>query len=294
MKLFRDFDFGALEDPQYREDSVREQIVMPVLEKLGYQPDGENRMIRSKALSHPFVYVGTNQQKVSIIPDFLLQGKEKNLFTLTATAPDADIRKGAVVAQAFSYAIHPEIRTFFYGLCNGREICIYKWTKTEPVLTIPVTQLEQRWDELSRLVSPQALTKSHFSDFLPDFGLSYLKMGMDKTADFQFAGTWVNLVARVDERTYTLTSEIGGEEEAYMGSFNFSKDLFAQFISCVPATVREKVSSALSEEPFLIVFTREDNFDLIIHARLSERLQSNEDEQYLPLKVVRFEPVLEG
>jgi hypothetical protein len=152
-----------------------------------------------------------------------------------------------VAEQAFAYAIHPEIRTFFYGLCNGRELCVYKWTRVEPVLAIPVTDLDARWEELVGLLGPQALTKSHLSDFLPDFGLSYLKLGGDRNAVFDFAGTEVNLVARVDENTFTLTSVIGGEDDAYLGSFNFPRSLYEEFLSCVPAGAHDKVRTALSE-----------------------------------------------
>lgn len=294
MKLFKDFDFSVIEAPGYTEDSVREDIVNPILERLGYRAAGDNRIIKTKALSHPFVYIGTEQQKVSLIPDYLLQVNETNVFTLEATAPRADIRRGPAVEQAFSYAIHPEIRTLFYGLCNGREICVYKWTKIEPVLAIPIADLDQRWDELYRLLNPSALRKSHLHDFLPDFGLSFLKMGADTNTEFDFAGTWVNLVARVDAHTFTLTSVIGGEDDAYLGSFNFPHDLYEQFLSCVPAAIREKVSTAVSEEPYFIVFTKADNFELIIHARFSAGIQTNEDEQYFPLTVLRFEPVLGG
>jgi hypothetical protein len=294
MELFKDFDFKALEDPRYSEDSVRETIVKPILEKLGYQPDGKNKMLAGKSLTHPFVYIGTRQHKVSSVPDYLSQVKDTYLFTLDAKAPHADIRKGTHVEQAFSYAIHPEIRTFFYGLCNGKEICIYKWTKIEPVLTIPVAQLDKRWDELQQLVSPAALTISHLTDFLPDFGLSFLKTGAEKNSEFHFAGTWVNLVARVDDDTYTLTSVIGGEDDAYLGSFYFSAGQFEQFLSCIPERVREQVTTAVSEQPYFIVFTREDSFELIIHARFSGVIRTNEDEQYFPLTVINFAPVLDG
>ncbi len=37
-----------------------------------------------------------------------------------------------------------------------------------------------------------------------------------------------------------------------------------------------------------IVFTREDSFELIIHARFSGVIHTNEDEQYFPLTVINF------
>ena len=295
MNLFKDFDFRALETPNYTEDSVRENIVNPILQKLGYGASGLHQIIPAKAVANPFVYLGSTQHRVTILPDYLLQVGGTNAFTLGVTAPSVNIHRGEVVEQAFAYAIHPEIRTFFYGLCNGRELCVYKWTRVEPVLAIPVADLHSRWEELARLLGPQALAKSHLvEDFLPDFGLSYLKLGADRNAEFDFAGTEVNLVARVDENTFTLTSIIGGEDDAYLGSFNFPRDRYEEFLLCVPPIAQDKVRTAISEEPYFIVFTKEDNFELIIRARLGGGIHTNEDEQYFPLTVTGFEPVLGG
>jgi hypothetical protein len=88
MKLFKDYDFCALDDPDYKEDAVREDIVTPILKRLGYQPTGENKMIRTKSLTHPFVYIGTKKHKVNIIPDYLLQVSSTYVFTLDAKAPN--------------------------------------------------------------------------------------------------------------------------------------------------------------------------------------------------------------
>lgn len=292
MNLFQDFDFRALETPGYPEDSVRENIVNPILRQLGYGTSGPHQVMPAQAVTNPFVYLGASQHKVSILPDYLLRVDNANAFTLGVTAPSVNIHRGEVVEQAFAYAIHPEIRAFYYGLCNGRELCVYKWTRVEPVLAIPVADLGGRWEELVRLVGPQALTKSHAGGFLPDFGLSYLKLGGDRNAQFDFVGAKADMVARVDENTFTLTSVIGGQDDAYLGSFNFPRDRYEEFLSCVPPGAQDKVRTALSEEPHLIIFTKEDTFELIIHAGLSGGIRTNEDEQYYPLTVTGFEPVL--
>lgn len=53
-----DFDFKLLDDPQFKEDSVREEILFPIIKALGYSASGKNRIIRSKNLLHPFVAIG--------------------------------------------------------------------------------------------------------------------------------------------------------------------------------------------------------------------------------------------
>jgi hypothetical protein len=40
MKLFEKFDFTILDDANFKEDSVREEIIVPILTKLGYSASG--------------------------------------------------------------------------------------------------------------------------------------------------------------------------------------------------------------------------------------------------------------
>jgi len=57
--LFGNLDFKTIEDnPDFKEDSVREVIILPILEKLGYK---QENIIRSKTLQHPFLKVGSKK-----------------------------------------------------------------------------------------------------------------------------------------------------------------------------------------------------------------------------------------
>jgi hypothetical protein len=58
MNLFQDFDFRALETPGYSEDSVRENIVNPILRQLGYGTSGPHQVIPAKAVSQPLPVPG--------------------------------------------------------------------------------------------------------------------------------------------------------------------------------------------------------------------------------------------
>ena len=177
-KLFENFDFAVLNSPEYKEDAVREDILTPVLKKLGYQPYGVNKMIRSKAIPHPFVYIGSTSNKIFIIPDYLLQVDNLNVLVIDAKSPKENIREGKNVQQVFSYAIHPDIRTNMYGLCNGREISIFSVSKKEPIGIFDVFTIDENWDQLYRTISPIALTNPSLLNYLPDYGLCCLKLGI--------------------------------------------------------------------------------------------------------------------
>jgi hypothetical protein len=132
------FDFKALDDPEFKEDAVREEILVPIIKGLGYQVTGDNRVVRSKTLRHPYVSIGSSLQKISIIPDYVFLSEGKPHWVLDAKAPNENILKSRHAEQAYSYAIHPEIRSEYFALCNGRTFILWSMRKLEPVIKFDV------------------------------------------------------------------------------------------------------------------------------------------------------------
>src|SRR5437868_1990330 len=93
-EIFSSFDFELLDDPEFKEDSVREELTKPLLNALGYHAKGKNKIIRSKTLEHPFVKVGTKKRPITNFPDYLLQVDGKNAWVLDAKGPDEHISSG--------------------------------------------------------------------------------------------------------------------------------------------------------------------------------------------------------
>lgn len=114
--LFGKFDFSLLNSPAFKEDSVREELVVPLLRALGYGVTGTNLIHRSKSVTHPFVKVGTKKRKLKNFPDYLLEVNGKYAWVLDAKKPNEEIKTGERVEQAYFYAIHPEIRVRLYAL----------------------------------------------------------------------------------------------------------------------------------------------------------------------------------
>jgi len=154
--LFRNFKFGILDSPNFKEDSVREEIIQPILRELGYSSSGENGIIRSKSLPHPFVNIGSRKERIRIVPDYLLQVRGKNAWVLDAKAPSERIDSGSNVEQVYSYAIHPDIRVKLYALCNGREFIVFNIEHVEPILRLEIAELHRHQQELYWLLSPQS------------------------------------------------------------------------------------------------------------------------------------------
>ena len=72
QNLFGNIDFQSIEkDPDFKEDSVREVIILPILKQLGYE---QQNIVRSKSLMHPFLKVGSNKKiAIKLIPDYIVQ-----------------------------------------------------------------------------------------------------------------------------------------------------------------------------------------------------------------------------
>src|ERR1035438_6508858 len=88
----QDFDFALLDSPGFKEDSVREEVIHPLLNALGYSASGPSRIIRSKGLEHPFLTVGSNDKPITLIPDYLLTVDGNFTFVLDAKAPDEEVK----------------------------------------------------------------------------------------------------------------------------------------------------------------------------------------------------------
>lgn len=149
-----EFDFGLLGSPDFKEDSVREELIHPILRALGYAASGKSRIIRSKGLEHPFLTVGSKQKPITLIPDYLLTVNGNFTFVLDAKAPGEEIKTGYNVEQVYSYAIHPEIRVHQFALCNGREFILFDIQQKEPLLYFQVSEIRYYWDEVVKWLAP--------------------------------------------------------------------------------------------------------------------------------------------
>lgn len=154
------FDFALLDSGEFKEDSVREELVLPILKGLGYSLSGPNRIIRSRGLEHPFLTVGSKRRPITLIPDYLLSVGQNFAFVLDAKGPDGEIKTGQNVEQVYSYAIHPEIRVEFFALCNGREFILFDVRQNEPLLYFHIRELGLHWTRLCGYLAPAKATST--------------------------------------------------------------------------------------------------------------------------------------
>lgn len=155
-EIFGHIDFNQIaSDPDFKEDSVREVVILPILKKLGYK---DLSIVRSKTLEHPFLKVGSNKKiPIKLIPDYALKVENNFAWVLDAKAPDKNINDEKYVEQVYSYASHPEIRSTYFAISNGLQFSLFRRESTnDPILYFNLDEIEFYWEKLQLFLSPES------------------------------------------------------------------------------------------------------------------------------------------
>ena len=127
--IFNGLNFATIaNDPNFKEDSVREEIIMPILRKIGYDSAS---IIRGPQLRDPFLKRGSKRYPVRLVPDYVLKIDSSYACVIEAKAPKHCVNDQDSIEQAFCYANHPEIRSTYFAVCNGLEFLMFRTGATE-------------------------------------------------------------------------------------------------------------------------------------------------------------------
>jgi len=227
---FGDFDFSLLDNPEFGEDAVREELVAPLLRALGYSASPPYQIIRSRKLDHPFVYFGTVKKDITIIPDYVLERDGRPAWILDAKAPREAIDTGKNVEQPYSYAMHRDVRAMFYALCNGRHFTLWHVLHYEPLIDVELKDIAKVWLSLVDMVGCRSAWPMGIKPgFLPDMG-----MAME---------VQVNFIGKMEDDLYTITSAYHQENgSSHMLTFDFPKSVYELFLAEVPEPQRAQIA----------------------------------------------------
>lgn len=140
-------------------------------ERLDIAPEGENDIRHGKHLSlrYPRSYLGRKKPTdpdLTGYADYVCYAKGRISWTIEAKGEGEKIDLDTT-EQAYSYAKHPEVRSVYFCVCNGKELRLYL-TDAAPaqpaILTVfDLTNLEATVEALRKFVGPGALLK-RFAD----------------------------------------------------------------------------------------------------------------------------------
>ena len=287
INVLSKFDFSTLDDPEFKEDSVREEIIVPILNGLGYSASKPNKIIRSRPLIHPFVSIGSETKKLSIIPDYLMEVNGTLAWVLEAKGPNEPILNSKHVEQAYSYAIHSEIRVPYFALCNGREFVLYHVSKTKPVLHFDIRLLGCCWENLNKILHPDKVSFCDLS-LSKDFGLHLKRLGFHEFKHLIFPGVPIAFVGHITDGKYTFGSTVtteGGEK--YVVSYDFDRQVLLQLKGKIPNKAFEMLIKPLDGKILQINFP-DMIYKVTVDCTVEDKLEENEDEIFLPLKINRI------
>lgn len=287
--MYDEFDFSILSDPEFKEDSVREELIQPLIKLLGYKVSGRAKVIRSRKLKHPFLSIGSTRNKISIIPDYVFEIEGNIHWVLDVKSPSEKISKSKHVEQAYSYAIHPETRSRYYALCNGHEFALYDIRKFEPVLSFKMVNINKYLDKLIRILDPKIMANSEVVDYQQDFGLALKKVGVKPDFIFIALQVHTNFFAKIEDGLYTTSTTITDGGIDFLASFDFNDECYNQLLEILNNSDRKIVKNGLSHQPFSI-HREQGEFLFGLKASLQSTVHSNAEESYISFKVSEFFP----
>jgi hypothetical protein len=276
------FDFNLLKNPEFKEDSVREEIILPIIKGLGYSSNKPNQIIRSRNLIHPYVSIGSQRKDIYIIPDYLFEVDNKPAWILDAKSPTESIIKSKHVEQAYSYSIHSEVRVKFFALCNGLEFALYNIEESKPILHFPVQAIPLYWETLRQLLTPARVFASNPLQYSKDLGLHLKRLGFETFKNIIFPKVPITHIGQMDPDFFSLSGVVIEDGEKYVVTFDFGDDVFNQLIGKIP-TEAIKLLSVRSPGSRQVVKFGDRAFFVNIDCKISDRLEENDKEIFLPL-----------
>lgn len=285
--IFDGFDLSNVERSDFKEDSVREILLVPFLKALGYTPYGHFSITRSPALTHPYVLIGTKKYRINIFPDYLLKVKNRAVCIIDAKSPGENIRDGKNVEQAYSYAQHPDVRVHVYALFNGRELTVFHVNRIEPILVVQVKDIESCWLDIVNVIAPMQIESyTPVPDNLyPDYGIYLLESGISQNVKQNDMSVPVDHIARVGNDTYSINiNRMVGDQE-YAVSFDFDYRRLEQFLSMLEKSQAIEILKKLNTQPFQADVYPTHNVDIV---SFLGNLTETKHEDIVPLVVDRF------
>lgn len=282
--ILEGFDFELLNSTEFKEDSVREEIILPIIKGLGYNASKPNQIIRSRNLLHPFVSIGSQRKDIYIIPDYLLEVNGKPAWILDAKSPTESLLKSKHVEQAYSYAIHSEVRVKFFALCNGIEFVLYNIEKIKPILHFPIEALPLYWDTLKGILAPENVFELSNLGIKKDLGLHLKRLGFDSFESLIFPEVPISHIGQMDPDFYTLGGAVVVDGVTYVVSFDFGENVFKQLNGMIPQSGYDILSIREVGRRRAVKFA-EEVFFINVNCKIGEKLEENDKEIFLPMWV---------
>lgn len=142
----------------WNEDAIREQVIAPLVQMLGYEKDSDYEVDYEKSFKKQDMFLqagsgGKNRLKL----DYIFNIRKNNFWIIEAKkGKQKDISEDEL-QQAYLYSLHPKVNCRYFAVTNGWIFNLYdrnKYLKDdnadifEPVLSINHTEYKDKFDLL--------------------------------------------------------------------------------------------------------------------------------------------------
>lgn len=167
--------FEPLRFDKLNETDVREEILAPLVNILGYRTGEIHNVIREQSLRYPRAFLGRKDVKKDPLlrgkADYILEANGKVRWVIEAKAPDVEIDIDAI-EQAWSYANHAEIRAVYFVVSNGKVLQVFQTNQgpnSGPIISVTYEELDKRLPIIKNILGPDAILRDH-PEVMTDFG----------------------------------------------------------------------------------------------------------------------------
>lgn len=233
-------DFSNADPDTLNEDDVREDVISPMIRSLGYSLSGDKTVRRSKKLAHPFVYIGSRRHRISVVPDYTLFLNNRPVLIIEAKRPSVSVDQGPALQQAYSYAIHPDIRCPNYSVCNGLEFIMYQTSGRTPVIHSTIEEIVADWPRFFHEMSPSKLSHPFLRELNPDFGNHVALLGYTSHIEFTFEDLAIQVLSKLDnDKSWNVQTSYETGGISFAVSIDIDETIAHHILNALPINLRE-------------------------------------------------------
>lgn len=173
------------------ETDVREIIVRPLLNRLGYEHGTENTIRTEQTFRYAKAFLGRkNTAKDPPLvgrADYILEVASVGRWVVEVKGPAEELSRD-VVEQAHTYAAHPEVAALFFMVTNGRSFRLFRTSSLDaPLMSWEFDDVDEVFLALVNLVGPEAIRRK-MELLKPDVGKP---LGRGLGSEVQIIGGWI-------------------------------------------------------------------------------------------------------
>lgn len=156
--------FETTDVTRMNETDVRETIVRPLLNALGYRHGSQANIRTECPLRYDRVFLGRkNAEKDPVLrgrADYICEATPYGRWVVEVKAPSVDLTEDDV-HQAHTYAAHPEVGARYYMVTNGRQFVLHQTGAPHaPLLSWAIEETDDRFYALENILSPHAMQRA--------------------------------------------------------------------------------------------------------------------------------------